>query len=136
MKKACLVVDPVYQQNEIFKKDSWLNRDNWDLQNDLLFGNTFTCYDPMVDQRKYFKFNFSHHLSQQQKKEFLTFTQKSKFCTLIAGHKSVKHPQELYSKRVEAIRWFEKNQSEFFESSFVAQSVVRQIVSSNGTYEK
>lgn len=180
MKKACLVVDSAYQQNEIFKKDSWLNRDNclqffqdlqseflkyniqlttqdvvsmdeadyviyndmpkklprredqakshlllfeselirpdnWDLKNHQLFKNIFTWYDPIVDQRKYFKFNFSHHLSQQQKKEFLTFAQKNKFCTLIAGHKYVKHPQELYSKRVEAIRWFEKNQPEFFE---------------------
>jgi len=180
MKKACLVVDSIYQQNEIFKKDSWLNRDNclqffqdlqteflnhkiqlatqdivsisdadyviyndmpkklprhehqsksyllifeselirpdnWNLQSHQLFRKIFTWHDPIVDQSKYFKFNFSHHLSQQQKKEFLPFAQKSKFCTLIAGHKSVKHPQELYSKRVEAIRWFEKNQPQFFE---------------------
>jgi hypothetical protein len=40
---------------------------------------------------------------------------KKKLCTLIAGNKVVSHPLELYSKRIEAIRWFERNRPMDFD---------------------
>lgn len=176
MKKACLVVDPIYQKNEIFNSQSWLNRDdclaffhelkveflkieidlqtndlispesadiviyneipkhlpiasqqkkshlllfeselirsdNWNLDSHRHFNKIFTWNDDLVDQKKYLKFNFTHGARTQ----FLDFAKKEHFCTLIAGAKSVKHPLELYSQRVEAIRWFEKNHPDQFE---------------------
>ncbi|MCM2281805.1 MAG: glycosyltransferase family 10 [Bdellovibrionaceae bacterium] len=38
-----------------------------------------------------------------------------KLCTLIAGNRSVSHPRELYSKRRDAIAWFEHNHPEDFD---------------------
>jgi hypothetical protein len=35
--------------------------------------------------------------------------------TLIAANKRARHPYELYSKRVEALRWFERRQPEAFD---------------------
>jgi len=176
MKKACLVVQEVYQNNEIFKPDSPLNRDNcleffhelkkqflnsridlqtqdlcsqeeaefiifnevpknlsevkypqkatvllfeselihpdnWKNKNHESFKYIFTWNDDYVDNKKYFKFNFTgpHPI------DFKQFSEKKKFCTLVAGNKYVSHPLELYSKRIEAIRWFEKHHPEQFE---------------------
>lgn len=169
MKKACLVVHPVYQKNEIFKPDSRLNRDNclaffhelktafaakgydlqtndmistesadvviynempkntsavdknksavllfeselirpdnWDLNNHKKFKYIFTWNDAFVDHKKYIKFNFTDSSPIKSK----TFKEKQKLCVLVSGNKYVSHPKELYSKRIEAIRWFEKN---------------------------
>ncbi len=169
MKKACLVVHPVYQKNEIFKPNSRLNRDNclaffhelktafaakgydlqtddmistesadvviynempkhismvdknksavllfeselirsdnWDLNNHKKFKYIFTWNDDFVDHKKYIKFNFTDSSPIKLK----TFKEKQKLCVLVSGNKYVSHPKELYSKRIEAIRWFEKN---------------------------
>lgn len=176
MKKACLYVHKVYQNNAIFDPVSPLNRDNcleffhqlkkqlaqrgydlqtqdlcsveeaefviynevpahhsevkypeksmvllfeselirprdWTPQAHALFKFIFTWHDDYVDNKKYFKFNFTH----SGRAPFLSFSQKNKFCTLIAGNKKVSHPLELYSKRAEAIRWFENNHSHQFD---------------------
>ncbi len=193
MKKACLVVNQVYKNNEIFKSDSPLNRDNclqffhelkaqfkvqgidlqtqdlcsleeasviiynempkdlkavkypaksavmlfeselirpdnWDLKNHQLFKHIFTWSDDFVDNRKYFKFNFTG----PKPVEFLEFNKKPKFCTLVAGNKNVNHPLELYSKRVDVIRWFEKynpDQFEFFGMGWEAHTFRLPLVS-------
>ena len=75
------------------------------------FRSVFTWHDEYVDNKKYFKFNFTH----SGQVLFKTFSQKSKLCALIAGNKAVKHPLELYSKRMEAILWFERNHPEDFD---------------------
>jgi alpha(1,3/1,4) fucosyltransferase len=85
--------------------------DNWDLALHKKFKFIFTWNDLFVDEKKYIKFNFTHY----GKVPFLKFSEKSGFCTLIAGNKHVKHPLELYSKRIEAIRWFEKHHPADFE---------------------
>ncbi len=167
MKKACLVVQKPYQNNEIFNPTSPLNRDhclqffhdlknqfaqhgvdlstqdihsveasdivvynempyelpedakksfvllfeselirpdNWNLANHSKFKRIFTWDDRFINKENYTKFNFTHAGTL----EFLPFKAKTHFCTLIAGNKAVDHPLELYSKRVEAIRWFEE----------------------------
>lgn len=176
MKKACLYVQKIYLNDEIFRPDSPLNRDNgleffhemkkqflkhgiylttqdgcsleeaefiiynevpqkisnvkyphksavilfeselirpdnWILENHMLFKHLFTWNDEFVDNKKYFKLNFRHSAPVS----FKSFSEKRKFCTLIAGNKVVRHPLELYSKRVEAIRWFEKHHPDQFE---------------------
>jgi hypothetical protein len=70
------------------------------------FNKVFTWNDKLVDNKKYFKINFSHLFPQSINKDL---SKKEKLCVLIAGHKSSRHPLELYSKRIEAIRWFERN---------------------------
>lgn len=175
MKKASLVVHPVYGNNQIFDPKSPLNRDNcllffqelrhefvkkgydlqtsdvcsvaeadlviynempksfsgvvkeksavllfeselirpdnWDIKNHEKFKFIFTWNDDYVDNKKYFKFNF---VDANQPK-FKKFSEKIKLCTLVAGNKAKSHPYELYSKRVEAIRWFEKFHPADFE---------------------
>lgn len=80
--------------------------DNWDKKYHLFFRKIFTWHDPIVDNKKYFKINFSGKLTRTPSS--IPFLEK-KICTIIAGNKMVNHPLELYSERVRVIRWFEKN---------------------------
>jgi hypothetical protein len=69
------------------------------------FNAVFTWDDSMVDDIKYFKINYSFDFPTD-----IEFNiKRNKLCTLIAGNKYSRHPDELYSKRLEAIRWFEEN---------------------------
>lgn len=86
--------------------------DNWDLDKHKYFHKIFTWHDNFVDNKKYFKINFAQEIPQTINK---ALSKKEKLCTMIAGNKSVSHPLELYSKRVEAIRWFEKHHPEDFD---------------------
>lgn len=89
--------------------------DNWNLDSHQSFDQIFTWHDGFVDRKKYFKFNFTH----SGRVPFLKFAEKEKsrknFCTLIAGNKSCSHALELYSKRVQIIRFFETHYPEYFE---------------------
>lgn len=89
-----------------------IRSDNWDLYNHSYFNKIFTWKDDIVDNKKYFKFNFAQNIPKTINKDL---SKKEKLCTLIAGNKKKNHPLELYSKRVEAIRWFEKNHLEDFD---------------------
>lgn len=86
--------------------------DNWDSYKHKYFRKIFTWNDDIVDNNKYFKFNFSLLMPKSINKDI---SKKEKFCTLIAGNKMVNHPLELYSKRIKAIKWFEKNHPYDFE---------------------
>lgn len=86
--------------------------DNWDLDKHKYFHKIFTWHDNFVDNKKYFKINFAQEIPQTINKNL---SKKEKLCTMVAGNKSVSHPLELYSKRVEAIRWFEKHHLENFD---------------------
>lgn len=86
--------------------------DNWNLNKHKYFNKIFTWDDDIIDNKKYFKFNFAQQIPSSITKDLL---KKEKLCTLIAGNKKVNHPLELYTKRVEAIRWFEKNYHEDFD---------------------
>ncbi len=87
--------------------------DNWDLNKHKNFNKIFTWNDKFVNNKKYYKVNFSHKFPNAIKKYS---SKKNKLCTLIAGNKRVgRNSSELYSKRVEAIRWFEKNHLDDFD---------------------
>ena len=66
----------------------------------------------MVDNKKYYKINHSCNIPKVIPKDI---TIKCKLCTLIAGNKNSNHKLELYSKRIEAIRWFEANHLDDFD---------------------
>jgi len=89
----------------IFESDL-IKPDNWDKGNHKYFEKIFTWNDSLVDGKKYFKYYWPNKLPKDEK---FDLSRKSKFCTLIAGNKESDNPRELYSKRVEAIRWFERN---------------------------
>jgi hypothetical protein len=84
--------------------------DNWDINKHKRFQKIFTWNDTLVDGKRYIKMNYAQQLRQNTPSN-----NKTKFCAVIAGNKSCRHPKELYSKRVEAIRWFEKNHPEEFD---------------------
>jgi len=86
--------------------------DNWDVEKHQVFRKIFTWHDDLVDNNKYFKINFPQLLPEDIPKDL---SKKQKLCTLIAGNKKINHPLELYSKRVEAIRWFEEYHIEQFD---------------------
>ncbi|NWE45762.1 glycosyltransferase family 10 domain-containing protein [Pseudomonas gingeri] len=86
--------------------------DNWDLEKHKHFCKIFTWNDEYVDGVRYFKINFSHKFPKTISSASM---KKEKLCTLIAGNKKVSHPLELYSERVNAINWFEKNHVDDFD---------------------
>lgn len=89
-----------------------IKKENWDLEKHKFFNKIFTWNDDVVDNKKYFKFNFTHKIPEI---ECFDVTKKEKLCTLIAGNKKNSDNRELYSKREEVIRWFEKNHSKEFD---------------------
>ncbi|WP_374980280.1 glycosyltransferase family 10 [Pseudomonas solani] len=80
--------------------------DNWDSDRHKRFNRIFTWNDGLVDHDRYFKFNFCHEFPSAINRSLKS---EKKLCTLIAGNKKASHELELYSKRREAIDWFEKN---------------------------
>ena len=87
--------------------------ENMNLSRHAHFRKIFTYQDDMIDSKKYFKLGHpSHRIPDRIPRDI---TQKRKLCTVIAGKKTLNHPLELYSKRVEAIRWFEEHHPEEFD---------------------
>lgn len=92
-------------ESEVIKPENFL------IENHKYFNKIFTWHDHLIDNIKYFKINFSHKFPTEINRN----VEKEKFCTLIAGNKRSKHPLELYSKRIEAINWYEKHHNNLFE---------------------
>jgi glycosyltransferase involved in cell wall biosynthesis len=90
--------------------------DNWDVNFHAQFDRIFTWSDVHVDDRKYFKLNFSIDPYTPYDFEVLksAFRQR-KLCTLIASAKFSNHPNELYSARIDAIQWFERHAPSEFD---------------------
>lgn len=74
------------------------------------FGKIFTWDDDLVDNKKFFK--FCYPALKERIANIPPFEEK-KFCTLIARRLGSKHPKELYSERVNVIRFFEDKPGEF-----------------------
>ncbi len=85
---------------------------NWNLKTHKYFKKIFTWNDNFIDNKKYFKINDPNKIPD--KVEF-NLKNKKKLCAMIAGHKFKKHPLELYTERLKAIRWFEQNHPEDFD---------------------
>ena len=93
-------------ENEIIKPD------NWKKENYRYFKKIFTWRDDIIDNKKIFKFFLPNKIPDAIS---LNISRKTKFCCLIAGNKKNNQPRELYSERIRAIRWFEKNQPAYFD---------------------
>ncbi|WP_318466391.1 glycosyltransferase family 10 domain-containing protein [Photobacterium leiognathi] len=88
----------------------------WKLDVQKKFDKIFTWKDSLVDNKKFFKINYTHLFPSEAElvEKYIPFYEK-KLCTLISGNKIASHPNELYSKRVDIIKWFEKNHLSEFE---------------------
>ena len=86
--------------------------DNWDLKKHVHFKKIFTCFDELVDNKKYIKINYGQKIPEKMEFEL---EGKKGFCTMIASHKRKRNPLELYSERIRAIRWFERYHPEDFD---------------------
>lgn len=75
------------------------------------FRKIFTYDDSLIDNKRYIKISYSFRIPKS-----LKFQKKvsPKFCCMIAGNKSSKHPLELYSERKKIIEWFEINSPKEF----------------------
>ena len=56
--------------------------DNWNMENHRYFKKIFTWNDKFIDNKKYFKINFSHKISNEV--EF-NIKNKEKLCTMIVA---------------------------------------------------
>jgi len=85
---------------------------SWKKNKQAQFSKLFSWHDDLIDDQRVIRIHFPQKLSALTPP--ISFNQK-KLCTLIAGNKRERHPLELYSKRIEAIRWFEKNHPSEFD---------------------
>ena len=96
----------------IINESQLVKPQNWKLNYHKYFKKIFTWNDKYIDGGKYIKLNtFPVFCSGMN----FSTAKKEKLCTIIAGNKSSKADKELYSERVRAIRWFEKNHPEDFD---------------------
>ncbi|MBU1667016.1 hypothetical protein KKC13_01245 [bacterium] len=75
------------------------------------FKKIFTWNDDLVDNQKYIKVNYAFDIPKIIPKKF----NNKKLCCTIAGNKVATDKNELYSKRIEFIRWFEKYHIDDFD---------------------
>lgn len=101
------------KQNYLLLIESKIIRpDNWNLNNHKYFNKIFTWDDDLIDNKKYFKINYSHKIPKEINVNMIN---KNKLITMISAHKYQKCKLELYTERVKAIRWFEQNYPEDFD---------------------
>ena len=90
----------------------FINKKNSDLTLHEKFTKIFTYSDDLVDNNKYFKINYSFDIPKKINK---VISNKEHFAAMVGGNKKCDNELELYSKREEAIHWFEKNHIEEFD---------------------
>jgi hypothetical protein len=97
----------------ILSESEFIRPDNYDKSKHEYFNKIFTWHDDYVDNKNYIKLNYAHKFPRSIKSGY----QKRKLCHLISANKKPPHSavNDLYSKRVEAIRWFEKHQPSDFD---------------------
>ena len=89
-----------------------ISADDWDFDLHKHFVKIFTWRDDLVDNRRYFKINVPQTFPDETR---FDSRNRKKLVTMIAGNKRSRHPLELYSERVRAIEWFERNHPEDFD---------------------
>jgi alpha(1,3/1,4) fucosyltransferase len=87
--------------------------DNWNLAAHADFDLVFTWHDGFAGKGRYRKFNFPNKLPASSREA--AYRPRSALCAMIAGNKSSRHPLELYSERLRAIEWFERERPGGFD---------------------
>jgi len=96
-------------ESELIRPKGW----NTDIHSG--FHRIFTWDDTLVDNVKYFKFNYTHLFPDADTYNSTLPFENKKLCTLISANKIVNHEFELYSERVNSIKWFEANAPHDFD---------------------
>ncbi len=76
------------------------------------FKRVYTWDDDLVDNKKFFKFYYP--VLQQMRSDLPSFEER-KLLTQVSGRKKSKHKKELYSQRLEVIRYFQEREAGEFE---------------------
>lgn len=79
------------------------------------FCKIFTYQKDLIDNLKYFKTNYSFDFIDKVLNFNVVPFKEKKLVTLIANNKTLDNPLELYSERLNAIKWFEKNHPKQFD---------------------
>lgn len=79
----------------------------WDEKNYGQFTKIFTWNDDLIDNKKFFKINTPSY----SKSRLLNLPKnyRSKLSAIVGSNKSCNHINDLYHKRLEIIKWYEKN---------------------------
>ena len=80
-------------------------KNSWHEKRHLNFNKIFTWNDDVIDGKRFIKVNYAFDLPTHINKNL----SRSKLCTLISAHKLSSGETELYSERINSIRWFEEN---------------------------
>ncbi|CAA6819115.1 MAG: putative fucosyl transferase [uncultured Sulfurovum sp.] len=98
----------------ILSESAFIRPDNYDKNKHKHFNKIFTWADDLIDNKKYFKVNYAHLFPETINKNL---ENKEKLCVLISANKNPPYSRkdDLYEKRREAIRWFEKNHLNDFD---------------------
>ncbi len=91
----------INQECPIIYPETWLNK------NYTLFEKVFTWADDIIDNKIFFKINCPSY-GPDKVRDFPKI-EKSKFCVTIISNKYNNHLNDLYWKRLEILKWFEKN---------------------------
>lgn len=88
--------------------------ENKNLKEQARYRKIFTWNDSLVDGEYFVKLNFPNPVAAHEPDGFRA---RDRFCCLIASNRTLSSKDEriLYPKRVEAIRWFEKNAPQDFD---------------------
>lgn len=81
-----------------------IRKRNWDLSAHQFFDVIFT-WNPLYSSDKYVQYYWPNPISSRPSNN----RKKEKLCVIMAGNKWSNDPRELYSERLRAIRWFDKN---------------------------
>lgn len=95
----------------VIEPDSIHKKNNSDFSRKF-YDKIFTWQDNLLDNKKYFKYNFSYNLNINEQ---LFFKNKIKKAVMVASKKNSSHKNELYSKREEIINWYNENKFKHFD---------------------
>lgn len=87
--------------------------ENWLVKNHQYYGKVFTWNDSLIDNKKYYHYYWPQNTDKKTVNN-IPF-EKKKFLTLINANKTNYLPNELYSLRIKAIRYFEKYHPKDFD---------------------
>lgn len=95
----------------VITEQGYIHENN--LRIDLIktFDIVFTYQSNFVNNKNIYKLNYTFDFKRiLENIKKTNYSQRKSFSNLIAGNKTLNHVDELYSKRVEIIQWFNKNQ--------------------------
>jgi len=92
-----------------------IHKENLNINKLKIFDKVFTYQNNLVDNKKFFKLNYSFDFMQKSRDFKPIEFEFKKFSTIISGNKSLNHKNELYSERIKIIQWYENNFPDYLD---------------------